>query len=75
MRPPNALTLNMNRALAWWCHNSVISADVDDATRRAIVRRGLGTWAGGGSVQLTHAGLEAQITAMATLGDGPKETS
>jgi Xaa-Pro aminopeptidase len=68
-KPAAKLTLNMARALAWWCRNGMISADVDDSTRRALVRRGLGTWAGGGSVALTPAGLEAQITAMAAIGD------
>lgn len=69
------LTPSMARVLAWWCRNGVISADVDDATRRGLVHRGLGTWAGGGTVALTGAGLEAQITAMAAIGSEPGGTA
>lgn len=39
------LTPNMVRTMTWWCSNEgVVHADVDAATKRALVKRGLATW-------------------------------
>lgn len=38
------LTPNMVKALTSWCHDDVVSQEVDDATRRALVTRKLGAW-------------------------------
>jgi hypothetical protein len=54
------LTPNMVRSLTSWCHDKGISWDVDDATRRALVKRDLAVWSGGGNVSLTSLGEQVR---------------
>lgn len=53
------LTPNMVRSLTWWCRDGYVSSEVDDATRRALVRRGLGSWSSS-EVALTELGFDVR---------------
>lgn len=56
-----ALTLNMVKAVTWWCSGEgVIHADVTDATKRGLVRRGLATWNDGLCPKLTDDGRKVR---------------
>lgn len=56
-----ALTLNMTRAITWWCSGEgVIHADVTDATKRGLVKRGLATWNDGLCPKLTDDGQQVR---------------
>lgn len=59
------LTPNMVRSLTWWCLNDTINSDVDDSTKRAIVRRGLGVWSSGQCVDLTEVGRQVREVLLA----------
>lgn len=54
------LTPNMVRSLTWWCHDGSVSSEVDDSTRKGLVRRGLGTWASAQFVELTDLGRQVR---------------
>jgi hypothetical protein len=56
----DGLTPNMVKSLTWWCHDGEISSEVDDATRRGVVRRNLGTWSSGQCVTLTDLGQQVR---------------
>lgn len=62
------LTPNMVKALTSWCHDRGISWDVDDSTRKALVKRDLAVWSGGGNVSLTSLG--EQVRAALTEKEG-----
>lgn len=59
------LTPNMVKALTWWCHDGYVSSEVDDATRRGLVRRDLGSWASGGEVALSDLGFDVRKVLLA----------
>jgi hypothetical protein len=56
----NRLPLNMVRALTWWCQDGGIREDVENATKRGLVNRGLVTWADGPSPKLTPLGEQVR---------------
>lgn len=55
----SALTPNMVRSLTWWCHDGRIG-DIDNSTKRALVKRGLTTWASGECLDLTELGQQVR---------------
>ena len=56
-----ALTLNMARALTWWCSDEgVVHADVEDATKRGLAKRQLVTWNDGLCPKLTDLGAQVR---------------
>lgn len=54
------LTLNMVRALTWWCEDGEVREDVENATKRGLVKRGLVTWANGPCPKLTSLGEQVR---------------
>jgi hypothetical protein len=59
------LTPNMVKSLTWWCHDGGISSDVEDATKRALVKRGLTAWASGERLTLTELGGQVREVLLA----------
>jgi hypothetical protein len=64
----SSLTPNMVQSLTSWCHDKGISWDVDDSTRRALVRRELAVWSGGGNLALTALGEQVRAVLMERKG-------
>lgn len=62
----SSLTPNMVRSLTSWCHDKGISWDVDDSTRKALVKRDLAVWSGGGNISLTSLGEQVRAVLMET---------
>lgn len=62
------LTPNMVKSLTSWCHDKGISWDVDDSTRRALVKRDLAVWSGGGNLSLTPLGVRVREVLMSREG-------
>lgn len=52
------LTPQMRLALTTWCSEGVVHSDTEDATKRGLVTRGMGTWFGG---RLTLTGFGEQV--------------
>lgn len=60
----DGLTRNMVRSLTWWCHDGRIG-DIDNSTKRALVKRGLTTWASGECLDLTDLGKQVREVLLA----------
>ncbi len=56
----NRLPLNMVRSLTWWCEDGEVREDVEHATKRGLVNRGLVTWTDGPSPKLTPLGEQVR---------------
>lgn len=56
----NRLPLNMVRSLTWWCQDGEVREDVEHATKRGLVNRGLVTWTEGPSPKLTPLGEQVR---------------
>lgn len=56
----NRLTLNMVRSLTWWCEDGEAREDVENATKRGLVNRGLATWTDGPEPKLTPLGEQVR---------------
>jgi len=58
------LTPQMRLALTTWCHEGVVHKDVEDATKRGLVTRGLATWGSGQCLVLNEVGLQVREVLM-----------
>lgn len=56
----NRLPLTMVRSLTWWCQDGEVREDVEHATKRGLVNRGLVTWTDGPSPKLTPLGEQVR---------------
>ena len=56
----NRLPLNMVRSLTWWCEGGEVREDVEHATKRGLVNRGLVTWTEGPTPKLTPFGEQVR---------------
>ena len=61
------LTPQMRLALTTWCQEGVVHSDTEDATKRGLVTRGLGTWVCG-RVVLNELGLAVRECLMEEAG-------